>query len=64
MDKMNLKKEMEKFHCKEYLLMGREHMDTDIAICFLIKDISDLHSLLDTLENFQKRHRYRLIQAQ
>lgn len=37
-------------------------MDTDIAICFLIKDIYDLQKLIDTLEMFNKKHRWRLIQ--
>ena len=62
-DRMNLKKEMDKFHCKEYLLMAREDLDTDIAICFLIRDFSDLNILLNTLDNLNKRHRWRLIQT-
>jgi len=60
---MNLKKEMEKFHCKEYLLMAREELDVDLAICFLIKSFADLNILLNTLENLEKRYRWSLIRT-
>jgi hypothetical protein len=60
-NKMNLEKEISKFQCKDYRLMGLGELDNDVAICYLVRNQADLQALKEAIMQLGQRHHSGLV---